>query len=122
MQEILGRDVNVKLETKTGQVVKGQCIATELNFTSHSLPYYKIGDPSSYFTRGTMEWELLLRGTGELLLSPQLVGFYEKAFTSLEWRCEWCSSVNSKERMGCKQCGAPRTFLYELMQYAATKW
>ncbi len=26
------------------------------------------------------------------------------------WQCEWCGSVNPRERTACSQCGGPRLF------------
>lgn len=73
---------------------------------------------------GPKTWEATLRGWGDLTFSKSdsVTASCQDRFTSIEWFCEWCGSVHSSNKLSCNKCGASRTFLYELMQFAHTNW
>lgn len=112
----------VNMQANDGMIYRGNFTAMSLDV---SYPYghaSRIGEDFSRYGSGPAEFTLTLRGNGELSAYEQMVARYTNLFTSIEWRCEWCGSVQSSHRMSCAQCGATRSFLYELMRYSAKEW
>ena len=108
MNALLGRQMVVNLQTNDGYAYGGQVIGVDLSMERGYS--------------GSQAWELTMKGIGALQVVQQVVKDYENKFTSQEWRCEWCGSVQPRMRLACQKCGGPRSFLYELMNHAASTW
>ena len=123
IQNILGQNAILQLQTGAGLAYKGEVMAVNIDVTAPYANTYRVGESfARAASLGYIEWEMTLRGLGDFQVTPELIANYEAVFTSLEWRCDWCGSVQPRARLACEKCGGPRSFIYELMQHSARTW
>lgn len=66
---------------------------------------------------GLYELEISLVGDPaaiQPMMSKRWLTKIEAMRTSLEWMCSRCAAPNTREDRQCTQCGASRSFLYDL--------
>lgn len=123
MRSLPGKQLAIKLEAEDGTAYAGNAIAAHVEINSID-PFYRTyaDDRLRQAPPSLLGWTMELIGSGELSVTGEIFDRYRRVFTAIEWRCEWCGSINRRERMKCSQCSATRTFLYELMQHAHRSW
>ena len=110
----VGRNYRATIETENGMVMDlPGLISTQI---THDIP--------KEFHYGPAKWTLEMQGytPANWIVGRQIAVNYLAKYTPIEWRCDWCRSVNVSRNMSCAQCGATRTFLYDLMKHAAKEW
>lgn len=122
VHSLLGRQAVLNLQGLDGYAMRAPVVAVNLEFTRDQTGVYEVGSDWRRSAVGSLSWEMLLRGTGDMVLTAELLREYQTRFTSQEWRCDYCGSPQERARLHCKQCGGPRSFLYELMDRAAREW
>lgn len=122
MLNIVGNEMAVTLQTRDGYSYGGKVIGTNIEIYSDAYPRVSWGEASITNAFTCHRWSVTLEGVGDLVLTPDMLKMYEARFTSLEWRCDYCGSVQERARLSCAKCGGPRSFIYELMHHSARQW
>ncbi|GAG45814.1 unnamed protein product, partial [marine sediment metagenome] len=102
------------LELPDGTLFTGQAMCAEVRQEIGRMGVdYAIGGIGKHLL-DPVGWTMELRGIGDLFFeSPtEYRHKVEKTQSAIEWACDWCGSINPRERRKCESCGGTRSFVY----------
>ena len=109
---MLGQEIKVTLEMKDGTVFSGTALMASINMERDVLAY---ADDEPALSYGHSRWDMELRGIGKPLMTFENYAQEIKGKQAApEWACDWCEGVNLKKARRCENCGAHRSFVFDL--------
>ncbi len=107
------RPMRATLETADGNVVTGMVYAANVNVRQDIRDVSIFGEGYTRRLATGMSWDIELRGTGPITYEvAQLAIDTRKKMSAIEWKCDYCASVNPRAAVKCPGCGASRSFVY----------
>ncbi len=107
------RPMRVKLETAGGNVITGMVYAANVNVKQDILDVTMCGDAHPQQVLGCTHWDIEFKGTGPMACGPEEFAIdMRKKMSAMEWKCDYCASVNPRAVVKCPGCGASRSFVY----------
>lgn len=109
----IGQQARVTLELPDGTIFSGQAYCAEIR-QDVGLNHIFTPDGNEHRFPHSIGWSMELRGIGNMFFELQS-DFKDKIDakrSAIEWICDWCGSVNPKERRKCESCGGNRAFVY----------
>lgn len=105
--------VEIHLQTASGQVFIGEAYAASIEMHANTSELTDFDGFKQQAVTST-EWSMELQGTGAPLWQTFADQVMEDIRTAKEWRCIYCDAIHLRERRQCSQCGAWRSFLYDM--------
>jgi len=122
IERILNNSLHVNLQMMDGISYTGKVYGADVDVSLDYQEQFILGKQEPVNILEATRWTVVLEGVGDLIEKDRVVETYKKIYTAIEWRCEWCGSVQPSHRMACGQCGASRSFLYDLMKFSLESW
>jgi len=104
------REVTVTLEMADGQTWQGNAVMATINVEAPLRNWSK--DLYSW-EAGPTQWTMDLVGTGDLTFTER-DDFIERTHSAVEWKCQYCGAVMTREHRKCSACGGWRSFVYDM--------
>lgn len=115
-------EVQVTLEFPDGQVLSGKAHMVEVSMDHGFVPMLgpSLGGSNTiqpYAKMAPTRWEMTLSGVGNLVNSQELAEQVVKEAANVEtWACAFCGVDNARTERKCGECGAARSFLFDLVE------
>ena len=108
MDAFESRELTVTLEMPDGQTWQGKA---QMATISIDTPFHAFGDRDRW--TGPPQWTMDLVGIGDMTFT-QRDDFIERAHSAVEWQCQYCGAVMTREHRKCSACGGWRSFVYDM--------
>lgn len=112
----VGQKLRATLEMPDGLVYSGVVYVARVFQECEMIDVTTRGSRWAKHIPSPTAWTMDLRGVGELEMTSRndAMAIIKHNRKSDEWRCDFCGSIMPKARRSCTQCGAFRSFLYEM--------
>lgn len=101
-----GDKCKVYIEYPDGRLIEVNAIIMEIRSEVTCRTF--AGDPAGIIT------DLNMRVIGDIEISQpwEWKNKLDARRSAIEWRCDYCDSVNMRHHRHCTKCGASRSFIY----------
>ena len=116
MTAICGKKCHIIVSVENGETIEFDGLGTSCTLSSDiGMEDYGYNEHFKRTFPTKVEYSLSVIGI------PKFVGEVEEfsktvtnRMAQMEWMCNFCGTPNPKKHRTCSQCGAPRSFLYDI--------